>query len=408
MHRLLSPDSHNQMPEAPSHWPACKAPERSTFSLVALALAVAAIAASGSATAQSLAGPQSIHSAWKNTELRRVELPAAITPSELPREANQTLLADAHREAAKNVLSGAGTVALLLMDRGQVVFEGYAQGATEQDRFLSFSIAKTMTALAVGEALCAGHVRSLDDRADTYARDLAGTAYGEASIRDLLRMASGARGGQASTNGQPRPNATSDVIRGLTTVSRMLREHGQRDGSLFGPVRSGSRFAYSNPDTDALSRVVQGATGEPFATWFSKTVLARARPEATSFWGIDSEGSVIAHAMYLATLRDWARLAGSVLDLLKRRSGNTCMQDFVQAATSRQILTYHREGFTAYGYQIWLEDRMLPPGSFWMMGFGGQRIGIDPVSERIVVTFAWQPQSDVFSMFSRWARDTAR
>lgn len=353
--------------------------------------------------AQALSGPERVHSVWNALGQTRAELPASASAQPLPRAAPQALAVE-HREAADRLLAGPGTVALLLLDRGRVVFEGYAQGATESDRLLSYSIAKSMTALAVGEALCAGRLRSLDDRAQSHAPELTGTAYGEATVRDLLRMASGAKAGTAALHGQPRAGATAALTRGQGSVRELLQEFGARDRALFGLVPPGQRFSYNNLDTDALARVVQGAVGEPFVAWFGRTVLARAAPEQSSFWALDAQGDVIAHAFYMATLRDWGRLAQGTLDLWKGRTGTGCLQQFVRDATSRQIATFHRDGFQGYGYQIWRDERMLPVESFWMLGFGGQRIGIDPVTERILITFAWQPQAEAFELFRRWAR----
>jgi CubicO group peptidase (beta-lactamase class C family) len=80
----------------------------------------------------------------------------------------------------------------LLIARGDtILFEHYRYGRSDEDRFLSQSLAKTLTGLLVGIALHEGAIRSLDDSAATYVPDLAGTEYGATPIRALLRMASG-------------------------------------------------------------------------------------------------------------------------------------------------------------------------------------------------------------------------
>ena len=84
-------------------------------------------------------------------------------------------------------------MALLVIKNGVVQVERYQYDRTDNDRYLSNSMAKTITAMGVGIALREGRIRSLDDRADSYAPTLAGTLYGETSIRNLLRMSSGAK-----------------------------------------------------------------------------------------------------------------------------------------------------------------------------------------------------------------------
>lgn len=351
--------------------------------------------------AQTLSGPQDIYRYWRNDRnLPWTEMPAASGPSELPASVHG--LPGPLQEMAQGVMKARGTIALLLMERGAVVYEAYDKGSSADDRMLGFSMSKSMTALAVGTALCEGKIASLDDRAERYADELKGTAYGEASVRDLLRMASGAKGGTSQLHGQPRQGATSDLVAGRVDGNTLFKQFGSRDTLLFSPVQPGSRFSYSNVDTDALARVVQGAVGEPFASWFHRTVLSQSRPEKSSWWAMDRAGGVIAHATYMASLRDWARLANWTLDLHQRRIGSKCLQDYVQDAAKKQIATQNRVGFQGYGYQMWRDDRTLPASSFWMLGFGGQRIGMDPASEKIVVTFAWQPEEQTFDLFRRW------
>ena len=62
--------------------------------------------------------------------------------------------------------------ALALVDRGVLVFEGYgsSKGASPQGRFASYSVAKSVTALAVGEALCAGKIKAPSTKENTRVR----------------------------------------------------------------------------------------------------------------------------------------------------------------------------------------------------------------------------------------------
>jgi CubicO group peptidase (beta-lactamase class C family) len=82
---------------------------------------------------------------------------------------------------------------LMIIKDGTIQVERYGYGRTADQRFVSNSMAKSIVSLAVGIALHEGKIASLDDRADHYEPKLAGTLYGETTIRNLLRMASGAR-----------------------------------------------------------------------------------------------------------------------------------------------------------------------------------------------------------------------
>jgi CubicO group peptidase (beta-lactamase class C family) len=83
------------------------------------------------------------------------------------------------------------TTSLLVARGGTILFEHYQYFRTDTDRFLSFSMAKTVTGMLIGIAVREGAIRSIDQPAADYVTELAGTEYGGTSIRNLLRMASG-------------------------------------------------------------------------------------------------------------------------------------------------------------------------------------------------------------------------
>jgi CubicO group peptidase (beta-lactamase class C family) len=82
---------------------------------------------------------------------------------------------------------------LLVAKDDRILFEAYQYGCTDRDRFISQSMAKTVTAMLVGIAVAEGAIRSVDDPAEAYLPRLQGTEYGRASIRNLLNMASGVK-----------------------------------------------------------------------------------------------------------------------------------------------------------------------------------------------------------------------
>ncbi|MFZ4757313.1 MAG: serine hydrolase, partial [Burkholderiaceae bacterium] len=82
---------------------------------------------------------------------------------------------------------------LLIVKDGVVQVERYQYDRSPAHRFVSHSMAKSILSIGVGIALAEGRIRSLDDRADAYAPGLGGSLLGATSVRDLLRMASGAR-----------------------------------------------------------------------------------------------------------------------------------------------------------------------------------------------------------------------
>ena len=116
------------------------------------------------------------------------------TVSPLPRAAAVPEIRYRHRNVRYTLddyLERQRITGLLVVKDGHILVERYRYGRTEDARFLSFSMAKSVTALLVGIAQARGAIASLDDPAARYVPALAGSGYGETSVRDLLRMSSG-------------------------------------------------------------------------------------------------------------------------------------------------------------------------------------------------------------------------
>jgi len=94
-------------------------------------------------------------------------------------------------ERAKSLLEIRAAKAIALLDGPTIVYAGYKAPATESSLFYGASITKTVTSLAVGQAICSGKL-SFNDRASDKIPELAGKPLGRATVRDLLRTASGA------------------------------------------------------------------------------------------------------------------------------------------------------------------------------------------------------------------------
>ncbi len=89
---------------------------------------------------------------------------------------------------------------LLVLKDGEIAYEDYELGNTENTRWMSMSIAKTITSTLIGAAIHDGFIKSIDDPVTAYVPALAGSAYAGVSIRNLLMMASGVKWDETYTN----------------------------------------------------------------------------------------------------------------------------------------------------------------------------------------------------------------
>jgi CubicO group peptidase (beta-lactamase class C family) len=296
---------------------------------------------------------------------------------------------------ARRALDTGTRYAVLVLEDNKIVFEEYRNGGGEKTFFLSNSISKSMVALAVGEALCAGKIKSLDDPARNYHAALEGTAQGTSSIRNLLKMSSGAD-----------PSAFSDTTDGINwkdygelasgqlTLTDYVRRNSRPKSNFGKQTKDGEIFQYSGRDTSALALVVEGATGMMFQEWFEQTVWAKAGAQSPGYWQLTKDNRPVAEAVMLATPADYLRIASYVMEEMGK-TNNACLSNYLQEATTKQIQTERDNGTRAYGYQVWIRQTGMP----LMSGHGGQFLAFDPTNKRAVLAFSQKSSYDSFMGF---------
>lgn len=307
-----------------------------------------------------------------------------------PLEAPNKLQASVAEKANLLLTKNEGALTLLLLDREKILFDGYKAPASASTPQHSMSMSKSLTAYMIGVLLCDGQIRSLDDRADTYVPQLKGTVYGEATVKHLLTMSSGAPA--ATSSGNSYESQFDEIRAGKVSSLDAMRRFGVRD------IPAGQEFRYLANDTQALGFIIESLSG--FANTFQKNVWSQIGAEAPGFWLLDKDNIAIANAGTSAVARDWGRLA--LWSLKQLKSSNSCMGEFMKAATSAQIPNKTKKvgaSFPSYGYQTWVRKN-----AYWWVGFGGQRVGIDPRSERVLVLTSWREDymAEVYKLFDDW------
>lgn len=309
---------------------------------------------------------------------------------------NQQTIVDLARKAFNDDSFALG---IMLLERGQILFEQFKKGTDHKTKFFSYSMAKSLTAMTVGQALCAGQIRSLDDRAGAYAKTIEQTVFGQATLRQLLTMSSGARA--SDEDGGSLFGEWNDITTGRITIHDLLKKYGSEKVNPH-------IFSYNNSDTNALMLAVNG-TGN-FAQLFEQKIWQPSQPEQSATWLTDKQGQLYASAGFGAALRDWARLAMRSVALLKGADG-PCMAEFMQQATTRQTSDTVKQRFWDYGYQTWVTKKWGVPAYAWQ-GAYGQSVIVDPTHERVLIIFRYAAQEESYravgSLFSRWARMPAQ
>jgi CubicO group peptidase (beta-lactamase class C family) len=274
---------------------------------------------------------------------------------------------------------------LLILKNGEIVAERYRYGRTPEARFLSFSMAKSVTSLLVGIAVSKGVIASLHDPADKYAKALAGSPYGATTVRQLLRMSSGLTFTEHYDGHDDVARLSRAAASGRPPVVEVLRSIAQRHDP------AGQKFVYASAETEVLGLVLAGASGRTVADLTSEWLWQPLGAEHDAFWGLNHEGQERSSAMFNASLRDWGRLG-----LMLARDGRVGGQQVVPlnylldaTDATRQPAAFKPRSATpyfGYGYQFWLFP--MRERSFALQGVHGQAVFVQPASGIVMVQTA--------------------
>ena len=297
------------------------------------------------------------------------------------------------RFSIDDYLSRNPTTGLLIAKDDTILYEHYQYARTDRDRFLSQSMAKTITAMLIGIAVSEGHIESIDDLTLAYVPGLTNTEYGKTSIRDLLHMSSGV--------------SFTEFYDGKDDVARLWID--LFGGSGKGPIASVAQFNtraappatkwhYASVETEILGLVLRAAIGKPVAEYLGEKIWQQIGTEADATWAIDGSGQEVTFCCFNAVLRDYARLGRLLAHDGAWEGRQVIPRQWVTDATTVRPTDGHlaprvATSFFGYGYQVWIFPG--EPRRFALLGVRGQMILVDPTSKLVMVhTAVRQKPSD--------------
>jgi len=286
----------------------------------------------------------------------------------------------------KNIIKNNPVKAFVLMEGKRVVYRKLISPATQEDKFLGYSIGKTVTSMAAGKAICSGKI-SMTTRADSLIPELQGKDLGGATVKHLLSMSSGTvdpifRSAYHTLDELKSVNKGGEDLLGM--LVRDSTSLFKKNGSS--THKPGDVFLYKGSDVDTLALMVANAIGTSFAEWLQVSVFNPAGIAHSGWQGNDRKRLALASGTTRLTIDDWARFALWVKNSSKEKS---CFGNYVREAMSTHIANNSNVGksFKGYGYFIWTDNRFAKDTA-WAVGYGGQRIGWDKNSDRMVIVFS--------------------
>ena len=287
-------------------------------------------------------------------------------------------------------LDQADVQGVLVLKDDRVIFEKYLHGASAEDRFLSMSVEKSIVSVLLGTAVDEGKIK-VSDPVTKYLPDLAGGAYKDCSIKDLLQMASGIDFNEDYLD----PKA--DVHRLLFDLIKGGEPFHQIAVGIKPERKPGTAFHYQSINTQILGEILEKVTGTPLNKYAEERLWRKIGAQSDAFiYESDKQPETCAFGCFNATLRDYARFG-----LMAMHSGELGGTRVVSDAWMRESLTPpsfnaprldEKTGrpLTGYGYQWWLLPGEDHP--FMAIGIYGQNIWVNPAKHVVIAQFSSLPK----------------
>lgn len=288
------------------------------------------------------------------------------------------------------------TDGIVVLHRGRIVYERYGGALTPERQHIAFSVTKSFVATLAGILITEG---KLDERAtvESYVPELQHSAFGDATIRQLLDMTTGLDYSE-DYNDESSPVWNLCRAVGFLPTPAGYTRPATNYGYLASLKKAGAHgdvFVYKTPNTDALAWVLRRVTGQSLAELLRERIFSKLGAEQDAYFLVDSTGVEFGGGGLHMALRDLARF-GETMRLDGRFNG----QQIVPKAFVDDVRRGgDRQKFAPAGYKT------LPGGSYhsmwWVLhnahgaysarGIHGQAIYVDPAAEMVIARFASHP-----------------
>jgi len=274
-------------------------------------------------------------------------------------------------------LKETNTNAFIIIRNGKITYEQYWNGKTQSTVLPSYSVAKTMTSLLIGQLIDEGKIKESDTFVSILPKFKANSSFDKVTIRDLLDMNSGIG---VSDNYPTGPSGWGVAIAQMyaTTDMNWFLMHNRKMKE-----EPGTFPEYRSVNTQMLGMIIQKVTGRSLAEEFTDRVWQKVGADYDATWNVDSAaGHEKAFCCFNATARDYARVGQALM------SGEPKIASTAWKARLSLPVVKLDYGW-GYGAQMWHPY----PGVNLMLGLHGQYIYQDALHDTVIVKLSDMPTS---------------
>jgi CubicO group peptidase (beta-lactamase class C family) len=288
------------------------------------------------------------------------------------------------------------TDGIVILHRGRRVYERYFGALQAHIPHACFSITKSYVATIAATLI---HEGVLDDAqlVRHYVPEMAHTAYGDATLRDVLDMQIGVAYSEEYTDPQaevwtyaragglrsrpPDYSGAGNFYEALLT----LRKEGEH----------GRAFAYKTVNTEVLCWVMTRVTGSKLEILLSDRIWSRIGCEQDAYLTVDSIGVAMGGGGMSTSLRDMARF-GELMRCEGAAQGrqvlpSAVISDIRRGSDPVKFAMAGYEQLAGYSYRNMWWVSHDPLGAFEGRGIYGQRLYVAPAAEVVIARLSSHP-----------------
>ena len=288
---------------------------------------------------------------------------------------------DGEKISFDEFLAKTNTNAFIIIRNGEITFEKYLNGKSKESRLPSYSEAKTLTSIMIGQLISQGKIKESDTFVSILPEFKNGTIFDKVTIQQLLDMQSGI---SVSDNYPSGPSGWGVAIAQMyasTDLSWFLK-HNRKMAQ-----EPGTHPEYRSVDTQLLGMVIHKVTGMKVADYFSENVWKPIGAEYDAFWNVDHVGGQEkTFCCFNASARDYARIGQMLLNPtgVKINNKEIISPMWMKRLTNPVTTLDHNWGYSA---QVWHPF----PGTTMMLGLHGQYVYTDPNYQVVIVKLSDEP-----------------
>lgn len=191
------------------------------------------------------------------------------------------------------------TTAIQVWHDGNLIFEDYDDDNGPTTPMVSRSLSKPLSVVAVGRAIKAGYITSLDQPAADFLTEWSGTAKEKITLRQLLQMRSGLA-----------PQGSSRDPEDIMHKAYLHPYHAEIIINEY-PLTTipGERYDYSNANAELIAPIIQRATGRTYEAWLTEQVLQPLDAAGGQIWVNRIGGTTHSGCCAMLPTETWLRLS---------------------------------------------------------------------------------------------------